>query len=104
MNAIPLQIDECVNALIGAFRVEDIWMLEASAYPDSDLDPVTLIVIVPQDEAAHEIEAAATTYLRDICGANAPAVAVFNISAIERLPRPLLVKMALSKGIRIHSA
>ena len=46
--------DDCVAALVEAFPIEDVWLLEAKAAKECELDsPINLIVIVSDDSEAH---------------------------------------------------
>jgi hypothetical protein len=96
--------DDCVAALVKAFPVEDVWLLEAKAAKECELDsPVNLIVIVPDDSEAHLIESAAVEMIRKRPEWTEIDVFAFPLSVITRIPRPLLVKMALTSGRNIYS-
>ena len=88
-----------VDALVKAFPVEDIWRLEAGAAPECGLErPQNLIVAVRDGEEAHRLEPQMRALLKDA----AEDVHVFPLSAFERIPRPLLVKMALTHGESVY--
>jgi hypothetical protein len=100
MQKIP---GDCVAALVKAFPVEDVWLLEAGAAKECELaSPINLIVIVPDEAEAHTIEKAALEMIRKRSEWNAIDVFAFPLSAITRIPRPLLVKMALTSGRNIY--
>jgi len=103
MNATVPHLDECVTALVKAFPVEDIWLLEREAANECELDAEhNLIVAVPDSQAAHKVEAEVQKLLaQQFAGAGIEAF-VFPLSAIDRIPRPLMVKMALTSGERIY--
>jgi hypothetical protein len=95
--------DDCVAALVKAFPIEDVWLLEAKAAKECELDsPVNLIVIVPDDSEAHVIESAAVELVRKRPEWIEIDVFAFPLSVITRIPRPLVVKMALTSGRNIY--
>ncbi|HRJ71592.1 MAG TPA: hypothetical protein PLS03_05170 [Terrimicrobiaceae bacterium] len=95
MTAIPSSVAASVEILVKAFPVEDIWYLEAGDAPECGLErPHNLIVAVRDGEEAHRLEPAMRARLQDA----AEDVHVFPLAAFERIPRPLLVKMALTHG------
>ena len=103
MNVAQDRLDECVAALVGGFPVEDIWLLEAGAAKECALEkPANLIVIVPDTSEPHVVESAASELIRQRPEWNAMDVFVFPLSAVTRIPRPLLVKMALTSGRNLY--
>lgn len=97
-------IADCVAVLTKEFPVEDIWLLEAGQSVEWALEkPRNLLVIVPDDADAHVLNAKAGELLRQRLGETDIDVHVFPQSAIARMPRPLLVKMALTGGRNIYS-
>ena len=100
----PANVDECVAALLARFPIEDIWLLDPARAKECHLDkPVNLIVIVTEGSEPHLI----STGVDELIGGRADwseiDVFVFPLSAITRIPRPLLVKMALSAGNNVYS-
>jgi hypothetical protein len=103
MNAMQDVVDDCVATLVKTFPIEDVWLLEANSAKECELDsPVNLIVIVPDESEAHVIERAAVELVRKRPEWNEIDVFAFPLSAITRIPRPLLVKMALTGGRNIY--
>jgi hypothetical protein len=103
MNVAQDFLDGCVTALVKGFPVEDIWLLEAGTAKECALEkPVNLIVIVPDESEAHVVEGAATELIRKRPEWSGIDVFAFPLSAITRIPRPLLVKMALTGGRNIY--
>jgi len=104
MNTMQDLADECVAALVKAFPIEDVWLLEAGAAKECELDsPINLIVIVPDGSEAHIIESAAVEMVRKRPEWSEIDVFAFPLSVITRIPRPLLVKMVLTSGRNIYS-
>ena len=103
MNTMQDLADDCVAALAAAFPVEDVWLLEANAAKECELDsPINLIVIVPDESEAHVIERAALQMVRKRPEWSEIDVFAFPLSVITRIPRPLVVKMALTSGRNIY--
>ena len=103
MSSAQDVVDDCVAALVKAFPIEDIWLLEANAAKECELDsPINLIVVVPDESEAHVIERAAVEMVRGRPEWNEIGVFAFPLSVITRIPRPLLVKMALTGGRNIY--
>ncbi|HET9523152.1 MAG TPA: hypothetical protein VFO90_02910 [Terrimicrobiaceae bacterium] len=103
MNTVPEVVDDCVAALVKAFPIEDVWLLEANSARECELEsPVNLVVVVPDESEAHVIERAAVEMVRERPEWNEIDVFVFPLSVITRIPRPLLVKMALTGGRNIY--
>jgi len=104
MSVTQATVDECVAALVAGFPIEDIWLLEPARAKECHLDkPVNLIVIVTEGSEAHLISAGIEDLIRKQADWSGIDVFVFSLSAITRIPRPLLVKMALSAGTNIYS-
>ena len=83
--------------------MEDIWMLEAKAAKECELEsPLNLVLIVPDDSQADVIERAAIEMVRKRPEWSEIDVFAFPLSVITRIPRPLLVKMALSSGRNVY--
>lgn len=92
-----------VESLTAALPVEDIWLLSRNAARECALEAdQNLIILVANDQPADEWEPRARAIVEQSCGPEAPAVFVFPVSAMEQVPRPLLVKMALTAGERIY--
>ena len=103
MNTMQDLADDCVAALVKAFPIEDVWLLEAKAANECELDsPINLIVIAPDDSEASVIESAAVEMIRKRPEWSEIDVFVFPLSVITRTPRPLLVKMALTSGRNVY--
>ena len=103
MNTMQDLADDCVAALAAAFPIEDVWLLEAKAAKECELDsPINLIVIVPDESEAHVIESAAVEMVRKRPEWSEIDVFAFPLSVITRIPRPLVVKMALTSGRNIY--
>jgi hypothetical protein len=64
---------------------------------------VNLIVIVTEGSEHHLISADIENLIRKRADWSGIDIFVFPLSAITRIPRPLLVKMALSGGRNIYS-
>src|ERR1700742_145746 len=104
MSVIRANVDECVAALVASFPIEDIWLLEPTKAKECHLDkPNNLITIVTEGSEPHLISAAIEDLIRKRADWSSIDVFVFPFSAIARIPRPLLVKMALSGGTNIYS-
>ena len=104
MNTMQDLADDFVASLAAAFPIEDVWLLEAKAAKECELDsPINLIVIVPDDSEAHLIESAAVEMIRKRPEWSEIDVFAFPLSVITRIPRPLVVKMALTSGRNIYS-
>jgi hypothetical protein len=103
MNTMQDVVDDCVAALVKAFPIEDVWLLEANSAKECELEsPLNLIVIVPDESEAHVIERAAVELVRKRPEWSEIDVFAFPLSVITRIPRPLLVKMALTGGRNIY--
>jgi hypothetical protein len=104
MSVTPANVDECVAALVASFPIEDIWLLEPAKAKECHLvKPVNLIVIVTEGSEPHLVSAAIEELIRKRADWSGFDVFVFPLSAITRIPRPLLVKMALTSGTNIYS-
>lgn len=90
---------EEIKTLTSKFPVEDVWLLEAHG-EDFLNAPLNLIVIVAESSEAHSLE----KEMQSALGLKAGEVDLFAfpLSAVERTPRPLMVKMALSRGRNIY--
>jgi len=103
MQTAPHPVEECVSALATAFPIEDIWLLERDAANECALDGEhNLIIVVPGSQNVAHTEAAVREVLRHQFKNSGIEAYVFPLSAVERIPRPLLVKMALTSGERIY--
>jgi hypothetical protein len=104
MSVTPANLDECVAVLLAGFPIEDIWLLDPARAKECHLDkPVNLIVIVTEGSEPHVISTGIDELIRERVDWSEIDVFVFPLSAITRIPRPLLVKMALSAGRNIYS-
>lgn len=99
MNAKAPRFGQEVKTLTSTFPVEDIWLLEADG-EDFLEAPHNLIVIVPEDAGAHILEKKMKAALK--VDEKSLDLFAFPLSAIERIPRPLMVKMALSRGRNLY--
>jgi hypothetical protein len=96
-------VGDCVAALVRTFPIEDVWLLEANAAKECQLaSPINLIVVVPDGSEAHVIERAAVELVRKHPEWSEIDIFAFPLSVITRIPRPLLVKMALTAGRNIY--
>jgi hypothetical protein len=103
MTTVPDLVSDCIAALVESFPMEDIWMLEAKAAKECELEsPLNLVLIVPDDSQAEVIERAAIEMVRKRPEWSEIDVFAFPLSVITRIPRPLLVKMALSSGRNVY--
>jgi hypothetical protein len=103
MSTTQVKVDECVAALVVGFPIEDIWLLEPGRAKECHLDkPINLIVILTEGSEPHLIATAMEELIRKRTEWSGIEVFVFPLSAITRIPRPLLVKMALSAGTNIY--
>jgi hypothetical protein len=104
MSLTPANVDECVAALVASFPIEEIWFLEPAKAKECHLEtPTNLIIIVTEGSEPHLISAAVDEFIRKRADWSDIDVFVFPFSAITRIPRPLLVKMALSGGTNVYS-
>ena len=104
MSVTQANVDECVATLVAGFPIEDILLLEPARAKECHLDKsVNLIVIVTEGSEPHLISAGIEDLIRKQADWSGIDVFVFPLSAITRIPRPLLVKMALSAGTNIYS-
>ena len=104
MSVTQANVDECVAVLVAGFPIEDIWLLEPTKAKECHLDkPVNLIVIVTEGSEPHVISTGIEELIRKRPEWSEIELFVFPLSAITRIPRPLLVKMALSAGTNIYS-
>ena len=103
MTTVPDLVSDCIAALVESFPIEDIWMLEAKAAKECELEsPLNLVLIVPDDSQAEVIERTAIEMVRKRPEWSDIDVFAFPLSVITRIPRPLLVKMALSSGRNVY--
>jgi hypothetical protein len=103
MSTVRDLVSDCVAALVESFPIEDIWMLEAKAAKECQLEsPINLVLIVPDDSEADVIERAAIETVRKRPEWSEIDIFAFPLSVITRIPRPLLVKMALSSGRNVY--
>jgi len=101
MNATLPSVEDGVNALVKKFPVEDIWLLEAEKVPDAGLEkPLNLIVVLREGAEAHHVEREAG----ELFEKKFPDIGVhaFPLKAMFQTPRPLLVKMAFTKGRSVY--
>ncbi len=99
MNATTAPFEQEIKTLTTKFPVEDIWLLEAQGEDFLDA-PQNLIVIVPDTREAHLLETEMKSALQ--LDPRSVDLFAFPLSAVERIPRPLMVKMALSRGRNIY--
>ena len=99
MNTTTAPFAEEVKTLTTKFPVEDIWLLEAHGEDFLDA-PQNLIVIVPDTSEAYRLEKEMKSALR--LDPKSVDLFAFPLSAVERIPRPLMVKMALTRGKNIY--
>jgi hypothetical protein len=96
-------VGDCVAALVKDFPIEDVWLLEANAAKECQLEsPLNLIAIVPDDCEADVIESAAVEMVRKRPEWSEIDIFAFPLAVITRIPRPLLVKMALTSGRNVY--
>lgn len=101
MNAASSPVDDCVRALVKKFPVEDIWLLEADQVPEAGFErPCNLIVVLRDGMEPHDVEREAAVFM----GKLFPGVAIhaFPRKAMFQTPRPLLVKMAFTRGRGVY--
>lgn len=99
MSSPEPEIEACAVLLAKSFPVEDIWSLTTEDAHECGLEtPENLVVIVRRGSEAHEIEQEANLLVQKELPDAQIGIHVFSIMAIERTPRPLLVKMALRHG------
>jgi hypothetical protein len=104
MTVTQVKLDECVAALVASFPIEDIWLLEPAKAKECHLDkPINLIVIAIEGSEPHVVSSGIEEVIRKRADWSGIDAFVFPISAITRIPRPLLVKIALSAGTNIYS-
>lgn len=92
-----------VEALTSELSLEDIWLLESGSAPECYLEKAhNLILITRGASEPHHVEAEA----RDLLNKKFPEADVdvfaFPLDAIMRIPRPLLIKMALQSGENVY--
>ena len=103
MNVTQDALKECVAALVAGFRVEDIWLLEAGKAKECLLEkPTNLIVVVSDGSEPAVVEASASKLIQARPDWDEVDVFVFSLSTMTRIPRPLLLKMALTSGRNIY--
>jgi hypothetical protein len=96
-------VTKFVEVLVSQFPIEDIWLLEAGNAPECYLDkPYNLIVITRGTVEPHKLEAEARALLHEKFGEAEVDVYAFPLDAIMRIPRPLLIKMALQSGENVY--
>lgn len=101
MNATPPPVEDCVQALVKKFAVEDVWLLEAEHFPEAEFErPYQLVVVLRDGMEPHQVEREASVFIKELF----PEVAVhaFAQKAMFQTPRPLLVKMAFTKGRSVY--
>lgn len=103
VNADDPLLADCVSTLVREFPVEDVWLLERSQASECGLDcELNLIVVASPEAEAHTLEPAVRQRAAALDPSGSLAVFVFPHTVIDRLPRPLLVKMALSSGRSLY--
>jgi hypothetical protein len=96
MKTAP-HIAQHVATLAAELPVEDMWYFEACKAPECELSkPFHLVLLVSEGEEAHLVEERATGLLGDEC--RDVSVHAFPQAALYQLPRPLLLKMAMTAG------
>jgi len=96
MKTAP-HIAQHVIHLSAELPVEDIWYFEASKAPECELSkPFHLVLLVSDGEEAHKVESRAAELLGEDC--RDVSVHAFPQAALYHLPRPLLLKMAMTAG------
>jgi hypothetical protein len=86
-----------VATLAAELPVEDIWYFEACRAPECELPkPFHLVILVSEGEEAHKVEERAAALAAGSC--RDVSVHAFPQASMYRLPRPLLLKMALTAG------
>jgi hypothetical protein len=90
-------IAQHVATLAAELRVEDIWYFEACKAPECELSkPFHLVLLVNENAEAHKVEERAAELLGGEC--RDISVHAFSQAAMYQMPRPLLLKMALTAG------
>lgn len=103
MNATQDTLKECVAALVTGFPVEDIWLLEAAKAKECGLKkPTNLILVVSDGSEPSVVESSASELIQARPEWGEVEVFVFSLSTMTRIPRPLLLKMALTSGRNIY--
>lgn len=103
MKVLPDALATCVKNLAAAFPVEDIWLLERGDGGEwLFAAEKVLVVFVPEGEMADEREELARDTVRASALTNTPEVHVLPLTALERVPRPLIAKLALTRGQRVY--
>lgn len=96
MKTAP-HIAQYVAHLAAGLPVEDIWYFEACKAPECELNkPFHLVLLVNKGEEAYKVEARAAELLGEDC--RDVSVHAFPQQALYQLPRPLLLKMAMTAG------
>mgnify|MGYP001352879319 CR=1 FL=1 len=86
-----------IALLAAELPVEDIWYFAACQAPECELpQPFHLVLLVSDDAEAHQVEERAAGLLGD--RRRDFAVHAFPHRALYQLPRPLLLKMAMTAG------
>ena len=102
METIP-SVAKYVDALVSELPIEDIWLLEAGRAPECYLEKTHNLIIITRGSAEpHKIEAEARALLKAKFGEADVDAYAFPLDAIMRIPRPLLIKMALQSGENIY--
>lgn len=103
MNATQDTLKECVAALVKGFPVEDIWLLETGKAKECGLNkPINLIVIVSGESEPALVESSASELIQARPEWAEVDVFAFSLSTMTRIPRPLLLKMALTSGRNVY--
>jgi hypothetical protein len=96
MKTAP-HISQHVASLAAELPVEDIWYFEARQAAECELSrPFHLILLVSEGAEAHKVEARAAELIGEEC--RDVSVHAFSHNAMYQLPRPLLLKMAMTAG------
>jgi hypothetical protein len=90
-------IAQHVATLAAELPVEDIWYFEASHAVECESGkPFHLVLLVSEGEEAYKVEALAGSLLGEDC--RDVSVHAFPQTALYQLPRPLVLKMAMTAG------
>lgn len=101
MNATLPAVEDCVKILVEKFPIGDIWLLQSEDVPEAEFEkPLNLVMFLHDEVEAHHVERDAVALL----GRQFSLIAIhgFAQKAMFQTPRPLLVKMAFTKGHSVY--
>lgn len=93
----------CVADLTQRFSIEVIWLLNARTTPGCELPKEwNVLIVVGENVDPEVVQDHAEQNLRALALASELGVVVFPPTVLQTMPRPMLIKMAMSSGESLY--